>query len=369
MPTAFIAREIFTGHEIVTGKAVLVHDEKVAGIVDKNEIPAGYLIKELNGYMLAPAFIDLQIYGGNGKLFSAELTTESLEATYKYCMNGGCSQFMITMATNSIEKFLAGIEVVKQYWSAGGKGLLGLHLEGPYINPLKKGAHIEKFIKKPTEDEISLLIQKGKGVVKIITLAPEQCDKNIIDLLLKNNIVVSAGHSNATYDEAINSFYAGIPAATHLFNAMSPLQGREPGMVGAIYDHDEVMSSIVCDGVHVDFVSVRISKKIMEERLFFITDAVAEVLHGEYIHIFKEDRYTLPNGILSGSALTMLQAVKNGIEKVGITLPEALRMASLYPAKLVGLENKYGSIKNGTHADFILLDDQLNLKQLIINGE
>lgn len=369
MSTAFVAREIFTGHEIVTGKAVLVQDEKVVDIVDKTSIPVGYRVKELNAYMLAPAFIDLQIYGGNGKLFSAELTTESLEATYEYCMHGGCAQFMITMATNSIEKFLTSIEVVKQYWSAGGQGLLGLHLEGPYINPIKKGAHIEKFIKKPTLDEVNLLLEKGKGVIKMITLAPEQCEKNIIDLLLQNEIVVSAGHSNATYDEAINSFYAGIPAATHLFNAMSPLQGREPGMVGAIYDHDEVMSSIVCDGVHVDFASVRISKKIMEERLFFITDAVAEVSHGEYVHVFKEDRYTLPNGILSGSALTMLQAVRNGIEKVGITLPEALRMASLYPAKLMGLENKYGNIKKGTNADFILLDDQLNLQQLIINGE
>jgi N-acetylglucosamine-6-phosphate deacetylase len=369
MSAAFIAREIFSGHEIVTGKAVLVHDGKVVDIVDRNLIPAGYRVKDLQEYILAPAFVDLQIYGGNGKLFSTELTTESLDATYEYCMHGGCSQFMITMATNSIEKFLAGIETVKQYWSSGGQGLLGLHLEGPYINPIKKGAHIEKFIKKPTVDEVNLLLQKGKGVIKMMTLAPEQCDKNIIDLLLQNNIVVSAGHSNATYDEAINSFYAGIPAATHLFNAMSSLQGREPGMVGAIYDHDEVMSSIVCDGVHVDFASVRISKKIMEERLFFITDAVAEVLHGEYVHVFKEDRYTLPNGILSGAALTMLQAVKNGVEKVGITLPEALRMASLYPAKLMSLDNKYGNIKKGAAADFVLLDDELNLKQLIIAGE
>jgi N-acetylglucosamine-6-phosphate deacetylase len=369
MSTAFIAREIFTGHEIVTGKAVLVQNGKVVDVVDKNLIPADYRVKDLNAYMLAPSLIDLQIYGGNGKLFSAELTTESLEATYEYCMHGGCSQFVITMATNSIEKFLTGIEVVKQYWSAGGKGLLGLHLEGPYINPIKKGAHVEKYIKKPTLDEVNLLIQKGKGIIKMITLAPEQCDKNIIDLLLENDIVVSAGHSNATYDEAINSFYAGIPAATHLFNAMSPLQGREPGVVGAIYDHDEVMSSIVCDGVHVDFASVRISKKIMEERLFFITDAVVEVLHGDYVHVFKEDRYTLPSGTLSGSALTMLQAVKNGVEKVGITLPEALRMASLYPAKLMGLENKYGNIKKGTTADFIVLDDQLKLQQIIIEGE
>jgi N-acetylglucosamine-6-phosphate deacetylase len=186
---------------------------------------------------------------------------------------------------------------------------------------------------------------------------------------MQQGIVLSAGHSNASYEQAINGFYQGIPAATHLFNAMSPLQGREPGMVGAIYDHTDVMSSIVCDGIHVDFASVRISKKIMGDRLFFITDAVAEVAHGEYAHVFKGDRYTLPDGTLSGSALTMLQAVRNGVEKVGIPLPEALRMASLYPAGLLGLQKKMGSIEPGAKADLILLDEQLNCRQMIIDGE
>ncbi|HEX4374400.1 MAG TPA: N-acetylglucosamine-6-phosphate deacetylase [Puia sp.] len=369
MSIALIAKEIFDGHEILTGKAILIQEEKVVDVVDVSKVPATYRIQHINGYLLAPAFIDLQLYGGNGKLFSTELTIESLEATYEYCLQGGCTQFMITMATNSIEKFLQGIDVVKEYWSAGGKGLLGLHLEGPYINPIKKGAHIEKYIKKPTPDEVNMLLEKGKGVFKMMTLAPEQCDENIIELLLQQNIIVSAGHSNATYEEAIDRFYQGISAATHLFNAMSPLQGREPGMVGAIYDNTDVMCSVVCDGVHVDFASVRVSKKIMGDRLFFITDAVTEILHGEYQHVFKEDRYTLPNGTLSGSSLTMMQCVKNGVEKVGIPLPEALRMASLYPARVLKAEDKMGCIKAGANADFVVLDDELNLKQLIVDGE
>jgi N-acetylglucosamine-6-phosphate deacetylase len=369
MSTALVAKEIFNGREILTGKSILIKEERVVEIVPFEEIPASYRIRHIEGYLLAPAFIDLQLYGGNGKLFSAELTTESLEATYEYCLQGGCTQFMITMATNSIEKFLHGIELVKEYWSGGGKGLLGLHLEGPYINPLKKGAHIEKYIKKPTLEEVALLIEKGKGVIKMMTIAPEQCDENIIELLLRENIIVSAGHSNATYEEAINGFYLGIAAATHLFNAMSPLQGRQPGMVGAIFDNTDVMCSVVCDGVHVDYASIRVSKKIMEERLFFITDAVTEVLHGEYQHIFKEDRYTLPNGTLSGSSLTMMQCVKNGVENVGIPLPEALRMASLYPARVLKIDDKAGCIAPGTNADFVILDDQLNLKQLIVEGE
>jgi N-acetylglucosamine-6-phosphate deacetylase len=140
-------------------------------------------------------------------------------------------------------------------------------------------------------------------------------------------------------------------------------------MVGAIYDHPDVRSSIVCDGIHVDFASVRISKKTMGDRLFFITDAVTEVQYGEYVHVFKGDRYTLPDGTLSGSSLTMLQAVKNGVESAGIPLPEALRMASLYPATVIGKGKKWGSIRPGAHADMILLDEQLNLLQVIVDGE
>jgi len=202
-----------------------------------------------------------------------------------------------------------------------------------------------------------------------MTLAPERCDRACIELLLNNGIIVSAGHSNATYEEASAGFYQGIPAATHLFNAMSPLQGRQPGMLGAIYDNNDVRSSIVCDGVHVDFASVRISKKIMEDRLFFITDAVTEIQYGEYCHLFKGDRYTLPDGTLSGSTLTMLRAVRNGVENAGIPLPEALRMASTYPAAVLGEKDKRGCLRPGAHADLILLDEQLNLIQVIVDGE
>jgi N-acetylglucosamine-6-phosphate deacetylase len=369
MAIALIAREIFTGREIETGKAVLIKEGTIVDIVDRKAIPAGYRVRELSGHMLAPAFIDLQIYGGNGRLFSAELTTDALEATYEYCLQGGCTQFLITLATNSIEKFIRAMDVAREYRSNGGKGLLGVHLEGPYINPGKKGAHLEKFIKKPTIAEIETLLKKGADVFRMMTLAPEQCDRECIELLLRQGIVVSAGHSNATYEEATDGFYQGIPAATHLFNAMSPLQGRQPGMVGAIYDHNDVRSSVVCDGIHVDFASVRISKKILGERLYFITDAVAEVHYGEYVHVFRGDRYTLPDGTLSGSALTMLQAVRNGVEKAGIPLPEALRMASLYPAQLIGLQGRLGCICPGASADLILLDEQLNLLEVFAEGE
>jgi len=273
---------------------------------------------------------------------------------------------MITMATNSIENFLIGIDKVKEYWQQGGKGLLGLHLEGPYINPVKKGAHVERFIKKPEKKEVEMLLERGNGAFRMMTLAPEQCDPEIIELLIRNNIIVSAGHTNATFLQASHALNNGIPAATHLFNAMSQFQSREPGMVGAIYDHPSVQSSVVCDGVHVDFAAIRISKEIMKDRLFFITDAVAETTEGDYQHIFRGDRYCLPDGTLSGSSLTMMKCVINGIEKVKIQEEEALRMASLYPARLLGDDFKLGRIEPGYKADFVIYDEELDVKRVVV---
>jgi N-acetylglucosamine-6-phosphate deacetylase len=197
----------------------------------------------------------------------------------------------------------------------------------------------------------------------MMTLAPEQCDDAIIKLLQQHNILISAGHTNATYQQAMDGFNKGITAATHLFNAMSPLQHREPGMVGAIMNHPFVMSSIVCDGVHVDYATVHIAKKVLQQRLFFITDAVAETTSGEYQHLFRGDRYALPNGTLSGSSLTMLQCVKNAVEHVGISLEEALRMAAAYPARLIP-DRKLGKIEAGYQADFVVFDSLMELQRV-----
>jgi len=364
MPIAYSNGRIFTGRTIEKKKALLVKNGIIEGIVKENDIPAEYTIEDLNENLLAPALIDMQIYGGNGKMFSEEPNAASLQATYDYCINGGCANFMITMATNSIDKFLHGIEGVKQYWKQGGKGLLGLHLEGPYINVLKKGAHIEKHIKKPTVEEVTMLLDKGKGVFKMMTLAPECCEPVIIELLQKSGILVSAGHSNATYAEASTAFNNGLPMATHLFNAMSPMQHRAPGMVGAILDHPKAMSSIVCDGIHADFVAVRIAKQVMKERLFYITDAVTEYPNGEYPHIFKGDHYALPDGTLSGSSLTMMKCVQNGVEKLGLSLEESLRMASLYPASLIK-DKKLGELSAGAVASLMIFDDAFVVKKVI----
>lgn len=364
MQLAYTNCRIFNGDKFIEQHAVLVKDYKILDLVSSNKIPSDFERKDLKGLTISPAFIDLQIYGGNGKMFSHELSVESLQSTYEYCLNGGCAYFMITMATNTIEKFLKGFEVVREYWKQGGKGLLGLHLEGPYMNPVKRGAHILSCIKTPAKEEIELLLEKGKGVFKMMTLAPEVCDPALIQLLIKNGILVSAGHTNANYQQAMNGFQLGIPMATHLFNAMSALQHREPGMVGAIFNHPTIKCSLVCDGIHVDYEAIKIAKRQMGERLFYITDAVAETTTGEYQHLFKGDRYALPDGTLSGSALTMIQSVKNGTNNAGIALEESLSMATSYPGALVK-ERKIGRIKKDYEAEFVVFDNALAIKEMI----
>lgn len=359
---------IFDGNKFHENRGVLFQDDFIHSIIAANEIPDAAELIDAGGGFLVPAFIDLQIYGGNGKLFSQELNFAAIDAIDAYCVNGGCSRFLITVATNSFEKMMQAIETVKAYQQQQSNGLLGLHLEGPYINPLKSGAHIEQYIRQATVSEIKQLLEKAEGVIKIITLAPELCSDEIIELLIQNKVVVSAGHSNATYQEATKAFNNGITTATHLFNAMSPLQSREPGMVGAVYNHATVMSSIVCDGVHTDFASVSISKKIMKERLFLITDAVTETA-GAYSHLLNKDHYILPNGVLSGSALTMIKAVNNCIHASDISFEEALRMASFYPSQVMGLDHQFGKIEKGYKADLVFLNNKREVKRLMRDGK
>lgn len=355
---------IYSGKEILSGISILINEGKIVGFVYDSDTPDDYSIIDLKGNNICPAFIDLQIYGANGHLFSANPTIEAINETYKYCLQGGATKFLLTIATNSKEVVSKGISIAKQYLHDGGKGLPGLHLEGPWINPEKRGAHLNEYISSPTIDEVRQLLDEADGIVKMITLAPEMVDDSVIDLLLENGILVSAGHSNASYKQASKGFEK-IKLATHLFNAMSQLQSREPGMVGAIYNNNTVKSSIVADGLHVDFAAIQISKNILGERLYLITDAVAETTSGVYHHVFKYDRYTLPDGTLSGSSLTMMKAVKNCVQHAGIEIEEALRMASLYPAKILGIENEFGFIERNYKASFAVFDNDLNLVEVI----
>lgn len=358
MRIAISAKTIYSNQEIFYNQTVLVEDG-IATNLNAVEIPSD--AKILNCDLLCPGFLDLQIYGAGKTMFSADLDYESLEEMEIELLKQGCTGFLATLATNSDEVFFKAIEVAKTYQPKIGN-FLGLHLEGPFINPQKRGAHIASHIKKVSLKSVEEIIARAEGIVKMMTLAPELVSDDIIDLLRSENITLSAGHSMANFEEGI-SFFEKISAATHLFNAMPSLHHREPGMMGAIFNK-KPYTSIIADGIHVNFEMISIAKKLLGDRLFLITDAVTSCNHGPYQHVLNQNHYTMPDGTLSGSALTMLFAIKNCVQKVGITIAEAIRMASAYPAKLLSNEN-YGHLNVGQPANLVLMDGDLNLKHVV----
>ena len=361
--TAHLPQQIFTGTEWFTDYVIITENGKVTELIPETQLPENIASKKYEGFF-APAFIDLQIYGAHKKLLAVYPDPETLSLMQSFCSNGGAMQFLPTVATNTKEVVYKCIDAVRQYWQQGGKGVYGLHLEGPWLNTEKRGAHLKELIHPPAKDEVVDLLEYGKGIIKMITLAPEVCSDEIIQLILSNNIIISAGHSNAKYEEAMQHFDNGIMVITHLYNAMSPLQHRSPGLVGAAFRHNKVMSSIIADGHHVDYAAIKIAKSIMKERLFVITDAVTETNEGHYRHQLNGDKYEC-NGVLSGSALTMHSSFINLVKKAGIEAEEALRMCSLYPAQVIKADHIYGKIAPGYAAQFVVINKELELMEMV----
>lgn len=354
----YSASRIFTGEKWLTDHAVVIAGNLIEEIIPLSVLPAGQKHIHFNNAFIAPAFIDLQIYGAYGRLLAAYPEADSLVKLVDYCQRGGAAWCLPTVATNTREVFFQCIDAVREYWKTGAGGVLGLHLEGPWLNPVKRGAHIESIIHSPSLDEVKEMLDYGRGVIRWITLAPEICSEQVIEYIISQDIIVAAGHSNANYEQAIKSFDHGIQAVTHLYNAMSPLQHRAPGLVGAAMDHDKVMSSIIPDGYHVDYAAVRIAKQVMKERLYAITDAVTETNTGPYQHYPAGDKYESA-GILSGSALTMHKALYNLVYHVGLRPEEALKMCSRYPAKIARIDDRAGWIKPGYQASILCMDERL----------
>ena len=363
------ADKIFTGDNWLPDHAVFTKTGIIHDIIPVSSLAENIVAEDFRGCFIAPAFIDLQIYGAYKKLFAVYPETDALCKLKEYCEKGGAAYSMPTAATNTREVFYKCIDAIKAYWKEGGEGILGLHVEGPWINPIKRGAHIESLIHAPTIEEVKELLDYGRDVIKIITLAPEVCSQEVIDLIQSDNIIVSAGHSNATYREASKAFDNGIKTVTHLYNAMSPLQHREPGLAGATLNNENVMASIIPDGHHADYAAISIAKRIMGERLFVITDAVTETDKGYYQHYLAGNKYESA-GILSGSALTMGKAVQNLVNYVNIELGEALKMCSLYPAKVLGMQNKsdsyrMGKIGKGYISKMVVMNEKMEVVQMI----
>ncbi len=360
MTLDYSTKALFTGSEWLNDVVIHLENDVVVGIDQK-----GFDANHASSFII-PALIDLQLYGAGGKLLSEFPEKETIDKIYQYSIEGGAGFFQPTIASQSIDVIYASIDAVKAYKASGGKGCIGLHIEGPWINVGKKGAHDASVIHAPDMEELHSILAYGADAISMITLAPEICAPAIIKTIQDAGIVVSAGHTNASYENAMQFFNDGIPVATHLFNAMSSFQHRAPGVVGALFNHPTAMSSIVADGYHVDFAAIRVAKKIMGDRLFCITDAVTSTNTGLYQHTLVGDKYESA-GTLSGSALTQLKSIQNLVEHVGIPLDEAIKMCSVYPAKVMQNKNITGSIEVNKKANLLCLSAALAILNKVIN--
>ncbi|MFS1418575.1 N-acetylglucosamine-6-phosphate deacetylase [Vibrio splendidus] len=367
--------KIYTGSDVLTDHAVVIENELIKKVCPISELPEGIEVRDLNGANLSPGFIDLQLNGCGGVMLNDEITADTMQIMHKANLKSGCTSFLPTLITSSDEDMRAVITAAREYHNQYQNQSLGLHLEGPYLNVAKKGIHSVDHIRKSDSEMIELICENNDLVAKV-TLAPELNDPEHIERLRKASVVVSIGHTNATYAEARQGFESGITFATHLFNAMTPMVGREPGVVGAIYDTPEVYAGIIADGFHVDYANIRIAHKIKGEKLVLVTDATAPagadmeyfIFVGKKVY-YRDGKCVDENGTLGGSALTMIEAVQNTVEHAGIALDEALRMATLYPATAIGVESKLGRIKKGMVANLAVFDRDFNVKATVVNGQ
>lgn len=330
---------------------------------------------DLAGGWLLPGFIDAQVNGGGGVLFNNTPTVAGIAAIAAAHRRFGTTGLLPTLISDRPEVMGQAIDAVRGAIAAGVPGVLGIHLEGPYIAPARKGTHDASTFRVPGSDELALASSLDNGVT-LLTLAPERVPLESIRTLADRGVVVAAGHTGATYEEIRAGLDAGVRAFTHLYNAMSPLTGREPGTVGAALDDPYSWVGIIADGVHVHPASLRLALAAKPAgKVFLVTDAMPPVGAEDPSYVLYGETITAVDGVvrnaagaLAGSALDMATAVRNAVQWLGVDLAEAARMASTYPAQLLGLDAFRGHISEGSIADLVLLDDQLQVCQTWIGG-
>ena len=364
---------IYTAKETLTEHAVVIENDKIKKIILTSELASNIKKVDLNGANLCAGFIDLQINGCGGVMFNGDTSEKTLEIMQAANLQSGCTSFLPTLITSPDEDMQNALKAARTFIESSKNTVLGLHLEGPFLSLEKKGIHPSEFIRQPNQKLIDLICDNADVVTKV-TIAPENVPTEIITQLTNAGIVVSVGHSDASYAQTKSAIESGASFATHLFNAMRPIAGREPGVLGAVYDHD-IYAGIIVDGFHVAYPNVRISKKIMGDKLILVTDATAPA--GADIEAFdfvgttvyyKDGKCFGEDGTLGGSAVTMIESIEQCVKFVGIELAEALRMATLYPARAISVEEKLGSIEVGKIANLAIFTNDYKVTATVVNG-
>jgi len=373
---ALTGARIFDGASLQDGKAVIIDGGVIESVVELRDVDPSMPIQALAGGILAPGFIDAQVNGGGGVMLNDAPQPETMARISRAHRPYGTTSLLPTLITDRHRVVEAALEAAVEA-VVGGEGVAGLHLEGPHLAPSRKGAHPADLMRPVGDDDVALYRGFADSVgTLLLTLAAEQVSPRQVAALTEAGAIVSLGHTDASARDARALFDAGARGATHLFNAMSQLGNREPGLVGAALDHPEVWCGIIADGHHVDPVSLRLALRAKRcapggARLFLVTDAMALVgsdadrfdLHGRTVRRSPGKfcaRLTLEDGTLAGSDLDMATAVRFCVDQLDVPLAEALAMATSYPAAFLRMTDR-GAIRPGLRADFVHLNDRLEV--------
>lgn len=375
MPLALTGARIFDGTHMLEGRAAVIENGRIVAVPQERDLGAGVKRRPVAG-LLAPGFIDVQVNGGGGLMFNDQRSVDCLRAIAAAHRKYGTTGLLPTFITDTRDKMAEAVEAARAALAASVPGILGIHLEGPFINPARKGVHNADFI-RPLEDEDLHILTSLKEGRTLVTLAPERNSMETIARLAAEGVLVCAGHTMSDYGTLMEAFRHGLRGFTHLYNAMPPLAGRDPGPVGAALDNRDAWCGLIVDGHHVSDAALRLAIAAKgTERMMLVTDAMAVTgtdmkafdLHGRTIYR-KDGKLATEGGTLAGSDLDMASAIRNSVERLGLGLPDVLRMASLVPAAFLRLDHEFGRIASGYRADLVLLDEDLHVQDTWIAGE
>ncbi len=369
--------DVYTEDEVHYEKAVIVRGDLIADLVPIDAIPVGAETVDLAGASVVPGFLDLQVNGGGDRLFNDDPTQETIEAIVAAHRRYGTTDLLPTFITGADKPMAEAIEAVRSCLDSGVPGVLGIHLEGPFLNPEKAGVHEASLMRRMSADELKRLPSFENGSPVLLTVAPEMVDPGVIAAAVDRGVKMSAGHSNATYDQMVAAFEEGLDCGTHLFNAMRNIESREPGVVGAILANDRAWCGVIADGFHVHPASLRVAWRANGRgRTFLVTDAMPpvggerqEFPIGGYDAEVVDGRCQTQEGVLAGSALDMASAVRNAVQRLDLPKDEAFRMASLYPATYLGVDDRLGRIAPGYRANLTIVDTEVHVRGTVVSGE
>ncbi|MDH5617268.1 MAG: N-acetylglucosamine-6-phosphate deacetylase [Gammaproteobacteria bacterium] len=376
-PQALTGARVFTGADFLDDHAVVLSAGRIECVCPVNEVDSEIPRIPLTGGVLAPGFVDLQVNGGGGVLFNNAPTVGSLELLLAAHRRGGTTALLPTLISDSPATQQQALNAVRGAIEQGLDGVLGVHFEGPFLDEMRRGAHRENYVRAMTDEDVDWLDSAAANCRVMLTVAPEHTAPGQIRVLSDAGIIVCGGHSGASYQQTMNAISEGMRGFTHLFNAMSPLGSREPGVVGAALSDSDSWCGIIIDGYHVHPATVLVALRAKPRgKLYLVTDSMATAgsssksfeLYGETIHE-SNGRLVNDEGRLAGSAILMVDAVRTMHQSIGVALDECLRMASLYPSQFIGESQRRGRIASGFRADLVHLSESFEVTNTWVGGE